>query len=132
MRSIVYKLLTDDAELVGLVPKANWHSSGALTEDNTPPTPFAVMRFGNAGPGMGAVQRGSVEIWIHDSLGSYQLIDRALARVRAILDGKEHVQDGDGNELMIAEYDQTSDDLYDPGFRTITKNSNFILVGTGI
>jgi hypothetical protein len=71
-------------------------------------------------------------IWIHDRGADYSKIDAGLSAVSGTLDGAEQVSEQDGSaELIRAEWTSTSGDLFDPGFRTITKNSSYRLIGTG-
>lgn len=132
MRSIIRDLILENAELLSIIPEERWLSSGALTEDNSPPCPFGVFRWGTTERGIGYIKRGTVTIWIHDSIGSYQTIDDVLALVTGTLDGKEQVEDGKGNELIVCEWQNNSGDLYDPGYRTLTKNMLFNIIGRGL
>lgn len=131
MRSIVFSLVTEalGAEFGN---GAQVFSSGAVREDNLPPSPFAVVRLGISAPGMGEVRRASCTVWIHSKGADYAVIDDALQSIYGRLSGAEHVSEQGGSaELIRAEWESTSDDLYDPGFRTITKNSLYRLIGTG-
>ena len=131
MRSLIRGLIIADSELMGLIPAERWVSGGSLTAENAPARPFAVIRFGVTGVGMAHIHRMSATIWIHDDPGSYGQIDDIIFRLNAILDGVEQVSDGAGNELMRCSWESNSGDLYDPGFRTITRNSTFAIVGKG-
>lgn len=104
-------------------------SSGSFLADQLPARPFAVIRIGVASPGMAHIKRGTAEIWIHDDPGSYDRIDGILKSIYDRLDGAEHLTDDEGNELMSSSWQGTSGDLNDPGFRTITKNISFEVVG---
>lgn len=132
MRSIIRGLLVENDELTDIIPPDRWIGAGALTEDNLPPIPFAVIRFGLTNPGMGDVYKGSVTFWVHDTRGTYESIDRVLSLIAGSLDGREHVSDEDGNELIIAEWQSNSGDLFDTGYRTITKTSTYQIVGKGV
>jgi hypothetical protein len=107
-------------------------AAGSFREDDLPARPFAVLHLGVKSPGMAHVHRQNAVIWIHDEGGDYGLIDKSLQAVYGMLDGAEHLKDSEGSaELIRAEWTATSGDLTDPGFRTITKNSSYNLVGTG-
>jgi hypothetical protein len=132
MRSLFRSLILANTDLTDKIPEDNWKTSGSLTEDNLPERPFAVIRFGVATRGMATIKRGSATIWVHDVLGTYTNIDSILDLLHGTLDGVEQVSDEAGNELISCEWDSTSGDLYDPGFRTITKNMTFNLIGKGV
>jgi hypothetical protein len=131
MRSIIRGILIADSDLTDIIPANRWFASGSIDDDNTPATPFAVIRFGLVNRGMAHVQRGSVTIWIHDGRGSYSNIDAAMRLITGILDGREHVSDGD-SELIKATWQDTSGDLFDNGYRTLTKTTTYEIVGTGV
>lgn len=132
-RTIFRDLMTVDETLqqIGLV-EDNIVSSGSLSGDNRPPSPFAVIRWGVENPGMGEMTRRLVTIWVHDEPGTYDTIDRILKRLKAILDGVANITDGQGNWLSLVTWQSDSGDLYDPGYRTITKNSTYEIIGTGV
>lgn len=135
MRGIFRSLILADIGPGGLlekIPEERWLSSGSLNVDNAPPRPFAVFRYGVTSQGMAAIKRGLVTIWIHDEPGTYTGIDGIIKRLNGILDGVEQVSDGQGGELIRCEWQSNSGDLIDPGFRTITKNTTFNLIGKGV
>lgn len=132
MRAIIYGLVTE--AILGL---EGWSedqifAAGSVNADDLPATPFAVIHLGVFRPGMGPVKDGSCTIWIHDRGADYDPIQNALNAIYGIMDGAEHVSEQDGSaELIRAEWTATSGDLFDPGYRTITKNSSYRLIGTG-
>lgn len=132
MRNIVFGLVeTELATLDGWSTDLVVGAAG-LVEENLPGPLFAVVRFGVFRPGMGRVQDGSFNVWVHSKGADYEPIDKALQAIYARMDGVEHVSEQDGSaELIRAEWQDTSGDLFDPGFRTITKNSSYRLIGTG-
>lgn len=132
MRSLFRTEIIEDAIIIQDIPAERWKSSGSLNNENAPARPFAVIRFGVDSPGVGDIRRTQVTVWIHDEPGSYGRIDRILERLKAILNGKEHVSDGQGNEMIHCGWESNSGDLYDPGFKTISRNATFNLVGKGV
>jgi hypothetical protein len=124
LRHIMYREVTESSEEL-----VDVGSSGSFLADNLPARPFAVIRLGVTSPGMAHIKRGTAEIWIHDDPGSYDRIDAILKSVYDRLNGAEHLTDEAGNELMSSTWRGTSGDLNDPGFRTITKNISFEIVG---
>lgn len=132
IRSIVLDEIQGTSALTNLIPSDNWWSSGSLEEDNAPPRPFVVIRYGATNPGIGDVKRGSVTFWVHDDLGDYSRINGVLKQLYVTLHGREHLTDGNGNEIIRLEWTTDSNDLFDPGYRTITRNTTFNLVGKGV
>lgn len=132
-KTLLYDLINIDTELkeAGFA-EGHVIGGGSLVGDNRPPSPFIVIRWGTEGRGMGSMTRRIVTIWVHDEPGSYETIDSALDRLKAILDGVAHVSDGEGNWLSSIEWESNSGELYDPGYRTITKNSTYTIIGTGV
>lgn len=130
MRVILYSLIQ---EALGVEWDESIFAAGAIREDSLPSRPFAVIHLGVFNPGMAHVKDGSCTIWIHDDGGDYDRIDQALQAIYGRLHGAEHVSEQGGSaELIRAEWTATSGDLFDPGFRTITKNSSYRLIGTGV
>lgn len=132
IRSIVLQKVVGTTALTSLIPADNWWSSGSLKDENAPPRPFVVIRYGVVNAGMAHIHRGSVTFWIHDDLGDYSKINAVLKVLYDTLNGQEHLSDTDGNEVIKVEWDNTSSDLFDPGYRTITRNITFNLVGKGV
>lgn len=124
LRHILYGQVNDVSEELTDVG-----SSGSFVADNLPARPFAVVRLGVFGRGLAHVKRGTAEIWVHDDPGSYDRIDVILKSVYDRLDGAAHLKGEDGSELILSTWTGTSGDLNDPGFRTITKNISFEIVG---
>lgn len=83
-------------------------------EDQTP-------QFGNRGP-----QR--LTVWAHSKDRDYSPIDLALGVVKDLLGGATHLAGADGWILTQADWRGDSQDLYDDGFGTITRNSGFDVV----
>lgn len=108
------------------------YSAGAILEDSVPERPFAVVRMGASTRGMGHVRARNVVISVHDDPGDYTRIDRILKSIYGRLQGAEHLtlEENEG-EVMSCQWSSDSDDLFDPGFRTIMKQSTYAIVGTG-
>lgn len=128
MRVVVRNLILEDPALVAEIPADRWFGSGSVPD--TPPRPFAEIRFGGTFPGMAHITRRRLEVWIHDDEGDYGRIDKIIGLLKKVLDGAEHVQ-GEDSELIRASWVGDSTDLYDDGYRTNTKSTGFDVVGTG-
>lgn len=124
MRKTIRDLIIADEVLTSMIPAERWNGSRSMTD--TPPRPFAEIRFGGGQRGMAHIERRRLELWIHDDEGSYTLIDDVIVELKRVLDGVEH----QGN-LMSCKWVSDSTDLYDGGHHTNTKSSGFECIGTG-
>lgn len=129
MRASLHKLLTD------LLPGIDVFEASAMEE--TPPANkrFVMYRMGGRQPGAGGVggsRQSVVEIWVHDAPGSYEWIENVLRAVDSRLEEIEHYTVSEGDSIAAATFESNSTDLYDDGFRTITKYTRHRLVGKGI
>jgi len=123
-RAALFTLISADSTLNGLGIDAN-STFPANSVDNPEVRPFVVIRF-DAKTAMFA-DRGSqnLVIWAHDDRGDYSRIDSILERIREVLDNAVHVSGADGIILTSARYIGSSTDLWDDGYRTMTRNSTF-------
>lgn len=128
MRALVRSTLMTDPTLIdrGVVPL------GVLAGDVDTPEerPFLQLRWGNTAPGLSAVTRRDLVVWVHDEPGDYTRIDSIIRRIKTIMASLVGVMHPDGH-LMIAEWTGDSADLADDGHGTITRTTSFSLVGTG-
>ena len=127
MRALVRGLLIAGLDDASDIPPERWFGSGAVTD--TPPRPFAEIKFGGRFPGIGVVARRRLEVWIHDDEGDYDRIEKWLQHSKERLNGAEHQSDGDGNEIVLCSWVSDSTDLYDDGYRTNCMMSAFEIVG---
>jgi hypothetical protein len=130
--SIVHGLIIAEEALTVVIPEERWFGASAIDEANRPTPLFAVIRYGVRTRGMSNIHRIPLEIWVHDEPGSYGTINSVIADLRGTLDGVVHHGDSDGNELMSADWVSDSGDLYDPGYRTIVRNTSYNLIGQGV
>ncbi len=124
-RETVYAALTTDAELSseGITGDSVW---GIESVDNPERgKPFLVLSWSTTPrPAFAAARRRDLLVWAHDEGGDYSRIDRILERVRQIL-----VDLIDQGGVTQVDWEGASGDLYDDGFRTITRNSGFRVIG---
>jgi hypothetical protein len=132
MHKIAFDLISEALETICT---GGVYRAGSVREDAVPPSAFAVVRFGVAQPGMSSVKQLNCTVWIHNPGADYTPVDDGLRAVYGRLDGAEHVREnGDPGsaELILAKWLESSGDLFDPGFRTVTKNASYNLTGTGV
>jgi hypothetical protein len=129
MRKAVYQLLTSNVALTEDIPAERWYERGSVAD--SPRLPFAVLAWGGASTrGVGRqVQR--LEVWVYDKPGDIRLINRVLARVKALLDETTHYVVGD-ERLVVADFQGSSPDLPDDVYRATVRNIGYNCVGTGV
>lgn len=126
-RAAIYTALKADAEIDYAAPGYGCYQNNSV--DTPPEAQFLILRWLDTTPGP-TKSRGPVtlQVWAHDHSGSYAVIDKMLARVRDILTAMTHVDGADGKTVTCVDWTGESQDLYDDGFRTITRNAAFTVV----
>lgn len=118
-RSALYKLLDQDAELAAL----GFETVYAQNATDTPPEErFIVLRWEVPNPrafAQKAVDRCVVAF--HDKDQDYGQIDLGIERVKEIVRGVTHFPGGDGWVMTQASWNTDGPDLWDDGFKTVTR-----------
>lgn len=126
LREGVYSLLSTDEllEAEGITADDIWNIEAVDNPERQ--KPFIVTAWADDRVTFGG--RGSREllVWAHDDSADYSRIDRILERVRILLVGIVHEQG-----ISQVAFTGGSPDLYDDGFRTITRNYGFRVNGLG-
>lgn len=124
-REAVYTLLSTDPQLQALAPGGVEVWNVEAIDNPERGKPFIVTAWASTPrPVFTAARSRELTVWAHDEGGDYSRIDAILERVRQILVGIVH-QGG----ISQVEWSGASGDLYDDGFRTITRNSGFRVIG---
>lgn len=119
-----------DPALTTLIPAERWKAASSVSEENTPERMFVVMRWGAISVGVGKVRRHLCTFWIHDNPGSYTDLNKVLSALDGRLDGAVSLRaEGNEAEIQAIHWSGTSGDLQDPGFKTITRNIAFEVIG---
>lgn len=129
MRDYIGQLIADDALLNALDIDENSMYSGDV--DSPAERPYLVLRWGATNPGVSVSNRRFLTVWVHHNPGFENTIDAIHQRVRALLTGVE-AQVTDTGWITAVEWTGESDDLSDDSNNTITRQSNFMLVGSGV
>jgi hypothetical protein len=126
-RAAIYTALKSDPTLESLAPGYGCYPNNSV--DTPPEDQFLILRWLDKTPGP-VKGRGpvSLQVWAHDHSGSYTVIDQMLKRVSDILLAMVQVDGGDGHTVTCVDWTGESQDLYDDGFRTITRNAAFTVV----
>lgn len=128
MRSLVFQAIVNDTTLNGLGITDD--SSFAVDVDTPQNRPFLQIRWGRNDEGLDVVTRRNVVIWVHDEPGDYARIDTIILRLREFLPSLIGQTNGLGWVVGV-EWAGDSEDLSDDGHKTITRNTSFVLVGSG-
>lgn len=126
MRTTVHTLLKE------AVPTLKWHQMGSV--DEQPVKPFGIYRMSGDVPGITARGKSRIvnlEIWVHDTPGSYLRIDATLRALEEKFDGVAHRSAALGENIAEARWLSRSPDLNDDGFKTICKMTSYQLIGRG-
>lgn len=126
-RAAIYNALKEDAVISSAAPGYGCYPNNAA--DTPEEQQFLILRWLDTTPGP-VKGRGpqALQVWAHDHSGSYEIIDKMLKRVTEVLLSLTHVQGGDGKTVTCVDWTGESQDLYDDGFRTITRNAAFTVV----
>lgn len=139
MRADIRLALLGDATIQHVLSKAGKQpaviaaTSGADGDlgDAVLPRPHLILRWGSLSPGIGPVNRKDLTVWAHDEPGDYGDIETLLNRVRAVLTDMVAKPLSNGGWLTCVEWQGDSEDGYDDGPGTITRNGTYIITGSG-
>lgn len=125
-RTWMYGKLTQDGPFTSVIQNGSVFAGGSM-EDAPALKPFVILRFLPRVPALpeDAAHFQRAEVWCHDEPGSYLRIDQALSLAEAALVGPAT---GSG---IYAEWEGQGTDLFDDGWKTITRYSSFKLTGSG-
>jgi hypothetical protein len=90
--------------------------------------PFLVIKSGGFEKAFGTTGSETVTYWVHlprSKSRNYWIIDEAIDRLKVLLTEVEHLSGEDGWVLSSASWIDTSRDLTDEAFNTITKYVTF-------
>jgi hypothetical protein len=128
MRALIRQAIIADATMAGY--GINGANSFAVDVDTPQSRPFLQLRWGRNDAGIDRVTIRNLVVWVHDKPGDYALIDGILLRLRDLIPSLVGESNGTGH-LVDVTWAGDSEDLADDGHGTITRNSSFILVGSG-
>lgn len=121
-RAAVQTLLQDDGVLIGL-------GVGAVYAANAVDTPaeslFLIVTWDVKAVAFELTSVTRLTVWAHDKDRDYGRISDVLRRARDILTGAVHVAGADGWTLTQADWRGEGPDLYDQGYETCTRYSDF-------
>lgn len=129
MRKLVYQTLIEDTALnaLGVSDESVFEQHGL---DTPKPRPFVVTRWGIDEVGVGTLSRRSLNLWVHDTPGTYANIDAVLLRARTVLEGLVATQDPDGGWINQIEWQGESEDLADDAQGTVVRFATFRVIGS--
>lgn len=126
-RAAVNGLLGTDPQLnmLGFEPDTFWGSNALDSPDRT--RPFSVIKWDDS-PLSGGRSVYTVSIWFHiakDSSRDYGKIDLAILRAKELMRSASHVSGEDGWSLTAATHLADSPDLFDDGYNSLTRYTQF-------
>lgn len=127
MKKSIYKILTEDVAFTALIPKV--YERGSVPD--APVLPFAIYAFvGSPRQGRAFPYVPRVELWCYQERGDYSVINDALSRADDLF---EALADYRFEDERIAEATPQgwSGDLYDDVFKANTRNSAYLVIGSG-
>ena len=130
VRDLIFNALKNDGVLNGL--DLNDTSMFNGNDADTPNMrPFMVFRWGQTSIGMDVMRRRTLQVWVHDEPSDYTNIDLALDRVRDVLTSLFGVNVSATTKWIAQiDWELDSDDLSDDIQNTVTRYSQFTVVGS--
>lgn len=124
-RAALYSLLDADGELVGLGVQAVYPANSVDTPEQEC---FLVVRWDAKAVAYAATGSARCSVWAHDKDRDYGRIAAVLQRVETLVTGTVHRAGEDGWTLTQADWLGQGPDLYDQGYDTCTRYSDFQVV----
>lgn len=126
VRDLVFHALTSDTELTALGIDTN-HAWASGSVEGPQPAPFIVIKWGNTSKGIGPINTAPVQIFVHDDIGDYGVINSILLRVRAVMTGLA-AHGYAANWIIEVDWLGDSGDLADDTYKTLMRNAEFNVV----
>lgn len=124
-RAAVQSLLETDTELQSIGVEAVYSSNAVDTPEESM---FVIIRWDASVGAFKSVGSDRCSIWVHDVNRDYTRIDEALRRIKELLVGTIHRPGGDGWTMTLATWNGEGPDLFDGGFHTVTRYSDFTVL----
>lgn len=124
-RAALRSLLADDGELAGLGVQTVYATNAVDTPDEDC---FLIIRWDDTTRAFGVTASSRATVWAHDKDRDYGRIAAVLQRVEDLLAGTVHRAGEDGWTLTQADWLGQGPDLYDTGYETCTRFSDFQIV----
>lgn len=121
-RAALFSLLDGDGTLRGLGVETVYPTNAV---DTPAEQCFIVIRWDTRDQQFGGTGTQGCTVWAHDRDRDYARIDQVLARVEDLLASTIHRAGEDGWTLTQADYRGQSPDLFDSGYDTCTRWSEF-------
>lgn len=126
-RAALFSLISTDAQIQLLGLSADSIFGSNATDSPRRDSMFAIIRWEDA-PLSGGRSVYITSIWYHmpkEIERDYGKIDLAILRTKELMKGVEHLSGGDGWALTAATHLADSPDLYDDGYNSLTRYTQF-------
>lgn len=126
-----YQLLTTQPALVAVVPIERWFRRGGQIDASL--VPYVVLGWMGTATTGGRNSPELLDLYVHDEVGSYGIIDNFLKLAKPVLEAAVHYKgtNGLGFSLVQADYQGKSQDGIDEGNGTSFKYSSWKILGGG-
>ncbi len=98
---------------------------GTNAIDSPKSSQFVIARFEEKEQAFADIGTRKLTVWFHDRQKTYDVIDSMLGLVKGAMVNAVHVPGSDGFTLTQVDWRGDSADLYDDGFRTVTRFSSY-------
>lgn len=121
-RAALFSLLANDGELIGLGVEKVYAANAVDTPGEQC---FLIVKWDETVKAYGRTGSNPVSVWAHDKDRDYGRIEAVLNRVENLLADTVHRDGEDGWTLTLATWLGQGPDLYDTGYETCTRYSDF-------
>lgn len=115
--------LGDDPEGIGV---QNVYAANSV--DTPPESLFIIIKWEPSELAFKSVGYDRVSIWVHDTNRDYGRINEVLRRLKELLPDTVHREGEDGWTLTTAEWRSEGPDLFDSGYNTVTRYTEFTVI----
>jgi hypothetical protein len=125
-RAAVHSLIQGDSVITQDLGVGGVYAAESV---DTPPEELViVIRWLETEKAFGTTGPTPLQIWVHDTQRDYGRITDVLKRLKDLLPATIHLPGEDGWTLSTAEWRGESRDLYDDGYKTVTRYAEFSAV----
>lgn len=124
-RAAIHSLLSTDPVLASAGVEAVYAGNSVDTPSEGL---FLVVRWDPTNAAFGAHGTDRFSVWAHDRNRDYGRIKTVLTHLRTLIPAQVHLAGGDGWVLSTAKWLGEGPDLFDQGYGTVTRYSDFLAV----
>ena len=129
MRNVLWSIVVGLVDEFNITPDRVVQSASA---DEHYQTPFVEIKVRGTFPSVSRHSGGGTvgaEIWVHDSYGNYDQINKVINKLKRLLHSQAPVYGSGGSYIADITWESVSPDLNDDGYGTICRMMSLNLVG---